>query len=98
MWNVDTEDARNAGPEEIYRLAVEGVRPGSIILLHESARSTLAVLPRILAELERRGLRSVSVPELLALQPPSDAQVRAGGMGCAVNRDPVPGSGSEVSA
>jgi peptidoglycan-N-acetylglucosamine deacetylase len=96
LWNVDTEDGRRAGPETIYRLAVEGMRPGSIILMHESAPNTLTVLPRILAELKRRGLRSVSVPELLALQPPSEAQVRAGGMGCAVTRDPVPGSGSHV--
>ena len=96
LWNVDTEDGRGAGPDRIYQLAAEGMRPGSIILLHESAPNTLMALPQILAELERRGLRSVSVPELLALQPPSEAQVKAGGMGCAVTRDPVPGSGSHV--
>jgi peptidoglycan-N-acetylglucosamine deacetylase len=96
LWNVDTEDGRSAGPAAIYRLAVEGMRPGSIILMHESAPNTLDVLPRILAELRRRGLQSVSVPELLALQPPTDQQVRAGGMGCSVSRDPVPGAGSRV--
>ena len=43
---------------------------------------TLVALPRILRTLERKGYRSVTIPELLALNPPSDQQVQAGFQGC----------------
>jgi hypothetical protein len=36
----------------------------------------------IFAALQRKHLRAVSVPELLADDPPSVAQLRAGGRGC----------------
>ena len=42
----------------------------------------LVALPRILRTLQRRGYRSVTIPELLALNPPSDQQVQAGFQGC----------------
>ena len=43
-----------------------GIRPGSIVLLHETHAETLPLLRRILRDLRRRGLRAVTVPELLA--------------------------------
>ena len=43
-----------------------GIRPGSIVLLHEVRNETLPLLRDILRDLRRRGLRAVTVPELLA--------------------------------
>jgi peptidoglycan/xylan/chitin deacetylase (PgdA/CDA1 family) len=43
-----------------------GIRPGSIVLLHETRAQTLPLLRSILRDLHRRGLRAVTVPELLA--------------------------------
>lgn len=82
IWNVDTQDAEGATAAEIVQLAREGMRPGAVILMHENRPQTLAALPRILRTLRNRGFRSVTVPELLALNPPSDGQVRAGFKGC----------------
>ncbi len=81
-WNVDTQDAEGATAAEIVQLAREGMRPGAVILLHENQPQTLIALPTILRTLRKRGLRSVTVPELLALNPPSDQQVQAGFKGC----------------
>jgi peptidoglycan/xylan/chitin deacetylase (PgdA/CDA1 family) len=81
-WNVDTQDSEGASARAIQQLAVEGMRPGAIILMHENKPETLVALPKILRTLERRGYRSVTVPELLALNPPSDQQVQAGFQGC----------------
>src|SRR6266516_1306325 len=81
-WNVDTQDSEGASAAGIQQLAAEGIRPGAIILMHENKPETLAALPRILRTLQRRGYRSVTIPELLALNPPSDQQVRAGFQGC----------------
>lgn len=81
-WNVDTQDAEGARAADIVSLAKAGMRPGAIILMHENKPETLVALPRILRALQRRGFHSVTVPELLALNPPSDQQLRAGFQGC----------------
>ncbi len=81
-WNVDTQDSEGASAAAIEQLATEGIRPGAIILMHENKSETLVALPRILRTLQRKGYRSVTIPELLALNPPSDQQVQAGFQGC----------------
>lgn len=82
LWNVDTRDANGAPQSAVTEEAINGLRPGSIILMHETKPESVAALPRILAAARRRGLRLVSVPQLLALDPPSSALVRAGHAGC----------------
>ena len=81
-WNVDTQDSIGASAAGIQQLATQGMRRGAIILMHENKPETLIALPRILRTLERKGYRSVTVPELLALNPPPDQQVQAGFQGC----------------
>jgi peptidoglycan/xylan/chitin deacetylase (PgdA/CDA1 family) len=48
-----------------------GIRGGSIVVLHETRPQTLPLLRTILRDLHRRGLRAVTVPELLANAPPA---------------------------
>lgn len=78
LWNVDSRDYAGA-----VRNVEGGLLPGSIVLMHETYDWTVQALPRILAAARRKRLRLVTVPALLALDPPSDAMVRAGGRGCA---------------
>jgi peptidoglycan-N-acetylglucosamine deacetylase len=47
-----------------------GIRPGSIVLLHDTWPDSVGLLRRILRELHARNLRAVTVPELLANDPP----------------------------
>ena len=47
-----------------------GIRPGSIVLLHETRQQTVPLLRGILRDLKRRHLRAVTVPELLAAKRP----------------------------
>ena len=81
-WNVDTQDSEGASAATIEQRALAGIRPGAIVLMHENKSETLVALPRILRTLQRRGYRSVTIPELLALNPPSYQQVQAGFQGC----------------
>lgn len=74
LWSIDTRDARGASTRAIVRSVALGVKPGSIVLLHENHRATIAALPRILRLLQARRLIPVTVPELLAVDPPSLAQ------------------------
>jgi hypothetical protein len=47
-----------------------GIRPGSIVVLHDTRRETVTLLRGILRSLRARHLRAVTVPELLANDPP----------------------------
>lgn len=82
MWTVDSRDSLGADWAQIERNAIEGLRPGSIVLMHENHGQTIRAMLGIFAAIQRRHLRTVSVSRLLSDDPPSDAQVRAGGAGC----------------
>lgn len=74
MWDVAVEDY-SGGPaqpaEELTRLTVDAVRPGSIVLLHPwSGRTpTQEAIGPVITELKSQGYRFVTVDELLALAP-----------------------------
>lgn len=65
MWNVDTEDWKNKSVPETTRRAVEGSRPGSIILMHDVHPTSVQSVPGIIRGLQDRGFSLVSVPTLL---------------------------------
>jgi peptidoglycan/xylan/chitin deacetylase (PgdA/CDA1 family) len=81
LWSVDTADSRGATADQILATVEHDARAGSIVLLHENRGTTRAVLPGILDALHRKGLRAVTVPELLAADPPSATQLRTGSCG-----------------
>jgi peptidoglycan/xylan/chitin deacetylase (PgdA/CDA1 family) len=84
MWTIDGLDWAGLTSRQISARILGRVRPGSIVLMHETHPQTLRALPSILRRLRRRGLHSVTVPALLATDPPSFRQLRAGVGGCAV--------------
>jgi peptidoglycan/xylan/chitin deacetylase (PgdA/CDA1 family) len=71
-WDVDPRDYETPGASTIADRVLRGVRPGSIVLLHDDRRAlaqTAVALEAILAELARRELVAVTVSELLAPAP-----------------------------
>lgn len=82
LWSVDSADSLGADYAQIIKNVEAGLRPGAIVELHENRGQTIRALTTLLPELRRRHLRSVSLPELFATDPPSVAQVRRGGRGC----------------
>jgi peptidoglycan/xylan/chitin deacetylase (PgdA/CDA1 family) len=85
LWTVDTGDYRQPGVKAIVRAAVEGAKPGAIILLHDAGGNraqTVAALPKIISALRRRGYRLVTVPRLLLDNPaPHDQRITAAELG-----------------
>ena len=57
-----------------------GIRPGSIVVLHDTRPETVTLLRRILRSLRARHLRAVTVPELLANDPPRLARDATGSL------------------
>jgi peptidoglycan-N-acetylglucosamine deacetylase len=78
LWSIDSGDSEEASSEEIQATVLDELRPGAIVLLHENRGTTLHALPSLLHGITARGYRMVSVPELLAADPPTEDQLRAG--------------------
>ena len=82
LWSVDSRDSLGANRAAIIGNVEAGMRPGAIILMHENRGQTIRALTTLLPALHRRHLRSVSLLELLASDPPSVAQVRERDAAC----------------
>lgn len=69
-WSLGVWDSDRPGVDEIVRRTVRGVRPGSILLLHDGdgydaegdRRQTAAAVPAIVMRLSERGYAFVPVP------------------------------------
>jgi peptidoglycan-N-acetylglucosamine deacetylase len=93
IWTMDSRDSLGAEWNGIIQNVEAGLHPGSIILMHENRGQTIRALTTLLPELKRRHLRSVSLPALLATDPPSLAQLRRGPDGCGIKAPPAVGGG-----
>jgi len=85
LWDVDSADSRitpPAGFHEISARVRKNAHPGAIVLMHENRGQTIRAMRSILPALEKRRLELVTVPELLAADPPSRAQLAKGRNGC----------------
>jgi peptidoglycan-N-acetylglucosamine deacetylase len=91
LWTVDSADSLGANYAQIERNVIAGLRGGAIILMHENHGQTVRALLGIFAALARLHMRPVSVAQLLTDDPPSAAQVRAGGRGCGTSGKAITG-------
>jgi peptidoglycan-N-acetylglucosamine deacetylase len=85
LWNVDSADSLGANYAGIARNVIAGLAPGSIILMHENRGQTIRALSPILRAVRRKHLRAVTVPELVAQDPPTLHQLQAGSRGCSLS-------------
>ncbi|MGH2957963.1 MAG: polysaccharide deacetylase family protein [Solirubrobacterales bacterium] len=83
LWNVDSQDALGANSKEISKLVKRGLKPGSIILLHENHGQTMRAMKyTIIPALRKSGMTPVTVPQMLAGNPPTAKQLSRGRKGC----------------
>jgi polysaccharide deacetylase family sporulation protein PdaB len=66
-WSIDSQDWTNPGVEKIVT-NVKNADKGDIILLHasDSAKQTVKALPQIIGEIRGKGLKLVTVSEMIA--------------------------------
>jgi peptidoglycan-N-acetylglucosamine deacetylase len=66
-WSIDSKDWTNPGVEEIQK-NIKKAKKGDIILLHasDSAKQTAKALPSLIQELRSKGLKFVSISEMVA--------------------------------
>lgn len=63
LWTADSQDWKDSGPDVIRHRVSERLVPGAVVLMHSTKAATVAALPAILEEGERRGLRFVTMSE-----------------------------------
>jgi peptidoglycan/xylan/chitin deacetylase (PgdA/CDA1 family) len=76
LWTIDTNDFAQPGVKKIISNVLENARPGAIVLMHDAGGTrtqTIEALPTIIKALEKRGYTLVTVPRLLADDPPITA-------------------------
>ncbi len=87
LWDVDSRDALGASSKQIARRVKNGFHAGAIVLLHENRGQTVRALRyTILPALKKSGLTPVTIPQMLAGNPPTDSQLRRGRGGCTKRR------------
>ncbi|MGW2707026.1 polysaccharide deacetylase family protein [Streptomyces sp. NPDC001340] len=65
-YDVDSLDYTRPGADAVTRKVLAEVRGGSVVSLHFGYPDTVAALPAVLHELDRRHLRAVTTTELLS--------------------------------
>lgn len=64
-YDVDSLDFTSPGAAAVTRKVAGEIRNGSVVSLHFGYQDTVAALPLLLTEIDRRGLRAVTTTELL---------------------------------
>lgn len=88
LWSIDSRDWQFRRQRKVRAILEDGLRPGAIILMHEHGARTLPTISWLLVQLHRRKLKAVTIPELLAIDPPSRTQLEADARGSACVRYP----------
>lgn len=68
LWSIDTEDWTRPGSDAIVNAVLSQVGNGDVILMHDGGgdrSQTVAALPRIIQGLQQRGLKLVTMPQLI---------------------------------
>ena len=65
QWDVDSLDWKGISAEEITRRVLDGVKPDSIVLMHNAAEHTPEALAGIIESLQADGYALVPISELL---------------------------------
>lgn len=65
QWNVDSLDWKGISSSEIADRVVSGLKPGSIVLMHNASDHIVEALPLILLSVQNKGLTAVRLDEML---------------------------------
>ena len=79
LWSADTDDYEQPGVETIVKRALEGAKPGAILLMHDAGgnrEQTVAALPQVIHELRARGLSPGHGPAAARRRPAARAASR----------------------
>jgi peptidoglycan/xylan/chitin deacetylase (PgdA/CDA1 family) len=68
-WNIRSLDTMIKEEEKLFQRISRRLQPGSVILLHDTSKTTLSVLPRLIDTVRSQGYELVRADKLLNVQP-----------------------------
>ncbi len=68
-WNVRSMDTRNDNEEKIILRVTQQLKPGAVVLFHDTSEKTIHVLKQTLEFAKQNGFKIVSMQSLLNIQP-----------------------------
>src|SRR5437016_11181180 len=77
LWDVDPLDWKRPGPAVVRNRILKETRPGSIVLSHDIHPGTIEAMPSTLDALEAKGLKFVTVSELIDMATPETPHPKA---------------------
>ncbi|MET8763478.1 polysaccharide deacetylase family protein [Lentzea sp. NPDC004782] len=69
LWSVDTEDWKYRDSAVVTKAVLDRTKPGDIVLMHDIHQTSVDAVPAILAGLQDRGYRFVTVSQLFGGTP-----------------------------
>ncbi len=70
IWDVDPLDWKRPGPSVVTSRILKETHAGSIVLSHDIHPPTIEAMPATFDQLEKKGFKSVTVTELIAMATP----------------------------
>lgn len=67
-WNVRSLDTVISSPSRLLHRILSQIRPGSIVLLHDTQSTTVDILEQLLINLQKEGYHLVTISELLQIK------------------------------
>ncbi|WP_226671077.1 polysaccharide deacetylase family sporulation protein PdaB [Metabacillus litoralis] len=77
-YSIDSEDWTNPGVDVIVKNTTASIKGGDIVLLHasDSAKQTVKAIPEIINELKSKGLKNVTVEDIIANAKTKSSEVK----------------------
>jgi peptidoglycan-N-acetylglucosamine deacetylase len=68
-WSIRSYDTVIGNEERLQARILDRLKPGAILLLHDSSESTLKILPRLLKEIRNKGYKMIRLDKMINLNP-----------------------------
>lgn len=67
-WNVRSLDTMAKDPEQLLQKMLKSVKPGAIILFHDTCQATFLMLPAFIEAVHKRGINIVRLDKMLGVE------------------------------
>ena len=68
-WSLRSYDTVIRNEDRLLSKILDSLKPGAILLLHDTSDTMLAILPRLLARIQKAGFKTVRLDKMIKLNP-----------------------------
>ena len=68
-WSIRSYDTSIRNEERLYKKIMGSLKPGAIVLLHDSSDTTVQILPRLLKAIQEKGYQLVRLDKMINFNP-----------------------------